>query len=169
MKILTFIIVFLMLTGTYSLSQTGGGEAPPSIPPQSQEQPSDYPEYIIRPQEDLDPFGGSTIGGSTTGPDYREGAGTLGTTQKKPSNVEVNRELIEKRKKKLQDQAESEKPEIDYETAYPSGGYEDLRRSAPKTNLYRWTDDDGIMHVTNDLGSVPPEYMEQISNQLEKK
>lgn len=172
MKFMFVILTVLISFTFYSYSQTtGGGQTPP---PQSAPQPSDYPDYIVKPSEDLNPYGLSSIGESTTGNEYREGAGTLGTTQKRPSNIDVNKQMQEKQKEQkeasMEQSGEESTPEtgIDYDTAYPSEKYTDVRSSPVKTKIYSWTDDQGVKHVTNDLGSVPPQYMDQVKEQLEK-
>lgn len=177
MKILLTGILAFVFCATHAFTQTDGTgqQAPQPVPPsQSQtEQPSDYPEYIVRPKEDLNPFGKSSIGESTTGSEYREGAGTLGTTQQRPSNLDINKQLKEKGKKKAGESVESAEPsetevEIDYDTAYPTGRTTDVKKQPSKTGIYRWTDDEGVIHVTNDLGSIPPKYMNQIKDQLKE-
>lgn len=173
MRFIFAVLFLLLLLNSSSFSQTDGGEqqAPQPAPaPQSQTQPSDFPDYIVTPKENLDPFGQSSIGDSTTGDDYREGAGTLGTTRERPSNTELNKRLQEKRKKESESRAEQEEPdiEIDYETAYPTGAGPDMKSSTPRTTIYRWTDDKGVTHITNDIGSIPSKYMDQITDQLKK-
>lgn len=177
MKTLLFVFAALISFNTYSISQTtGGGQTPqqPAPAPQNQ-QPSDYPDYIVSPKEDLNPYGMSSIGESTTGSEFREGAGTLGTTQKRPSNLDVNKQNQEKRKEQKETTADqtgekaTPETEIDYEAAYPSEKYTDVKSGPVKTKIYKWTDDQGVKHVTNDLGSVPPQYMDQVKEQLEKE
>ncbi len=36
-------------------------------------------------------------------------------------------------------------------------------------SVYRWVDENGVMHFTNNVGSVPEQYINQIINQGEGK
>jgi hypothetical protein len=171
-----FLSLFIMVgavcapNSTFSQSTSGGtgivspnAQQPsggPQAPDVLQGQP-DFPDYIVAPRDSLNPFGLSTMSGSTD-VDYREGVGTLGTTSKRPSNLDVN----------------SPKEPIPEEDADEnSQGSEDsfieadvVNQPPPSTsrkhqNIYRWTDEEGVLHVTNDLGSVPPKYQEQVVKQ----
>ena len=32
------------------------------------------------------------------------------------------------------------------------------------TNIYKWTDKDGVIHITNKIDSIPTEYLEQVEH-----
>lgn len=167
MKLLTLIIAAFFLSVQYSYSQADTPQTAPSgqIPGV---EPGDFPEYIIRPQEDLDPFGMTTLGGSTGEGSFREGAGTLNTRQTRPSNMEINRSVVDDiRERREMDADTNEETEIDYGTAFPASGSGDTGFTDVKPGVYRWTDEKGNIHFTNNLGSVPQKYMYQITDQLE--
>lgn len=165
-----FIIVAAIYIPINSFSQsTSGGTgmvspnaAPPSGGSQttdvSQGQP-DFPDYIVAPRDSLNPFGLSTMSGSKD-VDYRDSVGTLGTTTKRPSNIEVN---------KPKQQTPEEGAEKTSEGSEDSFNQADIVNQPPSStsgkhkseSIYRWTDDQGVLHVTNDLGSVPPKHQEQ--------
>ena len=126
------IILFLLLfiyPGSYAYSQgTDGGQAAPQTAPdqapqnqQQSQQPSDYPDYIVKPKEDLNPYGMSSLGQSTTDTS-RDAAGTLGTGTARPSNMELNKEIEGKRKENLKEAPKEGEQEtkIDYDAAYPT-------------------------------------------------
>jgi len=177
MKFIILVSTFVLFSSIYSYSQNndGGQPAPVQAPaaqtqPQSQ-QPSDYPDYIVKPKEDLNPYGMSSLGESTTDTS-RDAAGTLGTGASRPSNMELNKEIQGKRKEQLKEgtKEEGNGTEIDYETAYPTKeNYTDVRSTPVKTKIYRWTDDEGVTHVTNDLGSVPGKYMDQVTGNTKSR
>jgi hypothetical protein len=166
------IIVAAICTPNNSFSQsTSGGTGivspnaqPPSggsqTPDVLQGQP-DFPDYIVAPRDSLNPFGLSSMSGSTD-VDYRDSAGTLGTTTKRPSNLEVNRpkeQIPEEDADKSNQGSEDSFIEADIVNRPPPS------TSRKHENIYRWTDEEGVLHVTNDLGSVPPKYQEQAVKQ----
>lgn len=165
-----FIIVTAMYIPINSFSQsTSGGTgmgspnaAPPSGGSQttdvSQGQP-DFPDYIVAPRDSLNPFGLSTMGGSK-GVEYRDSVGTLGTTTKQPSNIEVNKpkeQVPEEASDKSKQGSEDSFTQAEVVNKPPSV----TSRKQKRENIYTWTDDQGVLHVTNDMGSVPPKYQEQ--------
>jgi len=164
------IIVSLCFSDVPLAQTTTGGTSPTSpdslspstgsvLPDVTQGQP-DFPDYIVTPREDLNPYGLSTLEKSTE-TDYVDGVGTLGTNQNRPSNIEVNRtrernaseEDVNRNEENLSGAA-SEAIAETQSSASVSSSF----RSAKKGRIYSWTDDQGILHVTNDLGSVPTEY-----------
>ena len=168
-----FVVLSLCFTnGAFPQATTGGtgptspGSVSPgtgSVSPDAIQGQPDFPDYIVTPREDLNPFGLSTLGKSTeTG--YIDAVGTLGTDRKRPSNIEVNspRERIpsEEDVNQSKDNILGGSPEVVVETQ-SSVGESSSFRSAKKGGIYTWTDDEGILHVTNELGSVPPQYQQQ--------
>lgn len=163
---LQLILSFLLLTGSQALAQS---TAPA---PDTAETPPDFPEYIVTPREDLNPYDLSTMEKSED-MDYREGAGTLGTTDKRSSNVEINEALKQRKKEreKAKQKEEEQKqkkggPEANVGQPDDGGGVEvsgpsaagDLSSPGVRAGLFTWTDENGVLHVTNDLGQVPMEY-----------
>jgi hypothetical protein len=165
---LQLVLGFLLLTGSQALAQS---TAPA---PDTAETPPDFPEYIVTPREDLNPYDLSTMEKSQD-MDYREGAGTLGTTEKRSGNIEINEALKqrkeEREKAKQKEEEEEQKksgPEANASVGQPDngGGVElsgpsaagDLSSPGVRAGLFTWTDENGVLHVTNDLGQVPMEY-----------
>jgi len=163
----SFLIVFVTVCipkKSFSQSTSSGtGIVSPSTQTADvlQGQP-DFPDYIVAPREDLNPFGLSTMEGSTD-IDYRDSVGTLGTTTKRPSNLEVNRPKEatpeEESAGTISQSPEDSFLEADVVSQSPS------LRSRKQGSIYRWTDEDGVLHVTNEIGSVPAKYQEQAIKQ----
>ena len=147
----------------------------PAAPPAAQtpdvvDPPPDFPDYIVTPREDLNNFGLSTMSESED-IDYRDGVGTLGTTEKRQSNLEVNAELkrrrMEREKAKQKSEEEKNKPKAG-ESSKATGGPPSLKAvgnadisPGVKRGLFMWRDENGVLHATNDLGHVPMEYQLQ--------
>lgn len=129
-----------------------------------QEQPY---KYYYWPEEDLNNFGLSSMGNG-------KGGTSLGRSSERKSNLEVNapREPEEEQR----DGAESKEdagsepdsvtaPDYGYET---TGAPEDTSASPASRNpIYKWVDDKGTLHITNNLGDVPPEYQQDYYNPKE--
>lgn len=131
--------------------------------------PPDFPQYIVTPRDDLNPYDLSTMQKSTeTG--YRQGTGTLGTTPEQSSNIQINEALGKSRQERLkasQKQAAEEEgeeeasaPEVEVSEPDQATGPEsdDLSTPGVRGSLFTWTDENGVLHATNDLGQVPIEY-----------
>ncbi len=159
-----FLLIFILNINSV-VSQTSGGSAPGGAAPvapgggaPTAPSPLDFPQYIIMPGEDLDQFENSRLRRTKTHNRYGQSTLTPKITQK--SNVEVNAEL-EKRRAERQQTADQEKPDAQDN----AGSADNTNFNAPGTStLFRWTDKDGILHVTDDLYSVPPEYRDQAYN-----
>ena len=162
-----FLVSVLAVPGE-SMSQTAPAPAPaPAVTP------PDFPQYIVTPRDDLNPYDLSTMQ-KTEGIDYRQGAGTLGTTTQPSSNIEVNQALQksrEEREKAAQKKAEEEAAAAEGESgpeAGPAGAAapsdmvgpegDDLSVPGVRGGLFTWTDENGVLHATNDLGQVPIKY-----------
>jgi hypothetical protein len=170
-----FIIVVAIYAPINSFSQsTSGGTGivspnaqPPSggseTPDVLQGQP-DFPDYIVAPRDNLNPFGLSTMSGSKD-VDYRDSAGTLGTTTKRPSNIEVNsppkKEIPEEGADESNQASEDSFTQADIVNQPPTSA----SRRHKQESIYRWTDEEGVLHITNDLGTVPPKYQDQALRQ----
>jgi len=164
--------------------------------PQAPQSPADFPSYIVRPQESINPFGKSTIGGGGFEKKFgREEESTLGVQNKRRSNVELNQPPPKAEQAPAGEDEETEGEEAAGETeetvsvgeeteggeaeaagetsgAAPTGegkAEESISESPTSTSkigsVYRWTDENGVMHFTNNVGSVPEQYMDQIINQ----
>jgi len=156
-KILLPALIAFFISGQFVYSQAPAGGAAGTAGPAG----GGIPPPIIIPKEDLDLFENSRLNGQST----------LTPKIIRKSNVEVNAEIErsrEERNNALEEEkttvqtATEEKPDIKEKassvndtTDFSAGG---------TSSLFRWTDKDGILHVTDNLGSVPPEYRDQTYN-----
>ena len=106
---------------------------------------------IIRPKANLDRGNLNPSGLSTLN--------NRGINPVKRGNFEINKP--KETKEATQEENESGGSEELTEALSPSS----LNKSS---GLYRWKDKNGVIHVTNNLGSVPPEYQNQIMKESEK-
>ncbi|HET7288899.1 MAG TPA: DUF4124 domain-containing protein [Thermodesulfobacteriota bacterium] len=135
-------------------SPNGGGGEPVIVPQQPY-------EYYYWPEENLDNFGLSTLG-------QGEGGSTLGRSLNRKSNIEVN---TPKKPAEDEDTENGEPGGEDTDTElYPpdESGLTDGSLSgeqpppAPKeSEFYEWVDENGNVHITNNLGDVPPDQQEE--------
>ena len=89
---------------------------------------------------------------------------TLGTRSGRTSNVEANEYLRSKKENREKKEADAEKPQ---EISPADQPYEEvsetLSTSSPSGKpMYEWRDENGTLHISNDLGNVPPEYQDQL-------
>ena len=153
MKKLIFALLILPLGFTVSYAQ----DAPAP----------EFPDYIVRPSEDLNPYGLSSLGTSTEEGAINDAAGSLGSsTGNRPSNLDVNKSIQEKKLKeqeeaKAQETANKQPVETIEEEAIEYGS---VPNSRPKSGsgMIKWVDENGVQHITNNIGSVPPQYRDQI-------
>ncbi|GEM_PF-1159803 len=150
--------------------QSGTAPAPAPAPA-----PADFPSYIVVPSEDLNPYDLSTMQKSTE-TNYRDGTGTLGTSLQRSSNIEVN-EALQKQKQERMKAAEEAKAKSLKESDEPEGvaappeegsgpadmpqlgdAARDLETPGVRGGLFTWTDEQGVLHATNDIGQVPIKY-----------
>jgi len=168
----------LMSSGP-AFSQSGSAPAPAPAPA-----PADFPSYIVVPSEDLNPYDLSTMQKSTE-TNYRDGTGTLGTSLQRSSNIEVN-EALQKKKQERMKAAEEAKAKSLKESdesrgvaAPPEEGVgpadmpqlgdaaRDLDTPGVRGGLFTWTDEQGVLHATNDIGQVPIKYqVEALENSM---
>ncbi|MBI2486131.1 MAG: hypothetical protein HYW01_04065 [Deltaproteobacteria bacterium] len=174
--IIVFITFISFLTPEIVTAQTtGGAEEGSETTSQGTNAPQAQPNTpvidntgIVYPRENLDNFGMSSLN-KTTGLGGREEGSTLGRDAKRKSNLEVNKP---REKKKGEEAAE----ETGQETDTGSSEIESDSESAPigytspgrKDGLFTWKDENGVVHVTNDPGSVPAKYRDQIIKESEK-
>jgi hypothetical protein len=164
-----FLIIFTIVISFSSLTSTFGQTTGETEPSQGTDIPQSAPNYpiidnagIVYPREDLDPFGYSTLGGTSGLGDW-EDTSTLGTDTKRKSNIEVNkpreRKTVEEVTGATEEQTETGFTEPEPDSEPQSIGYTSPAR---KGGLYTWKDENGVVHVTNDLGSVPLKYQDQV-------
>lgn len=113
-------------------------------------QPAQPPWFFYWPSEDPDNFQYSGLGSSSL-----SGANRF----ERRSNVEVNRR-VEEEEENTANTSAIEPPtsiEVDTETA---GNIDS--RPASGSSIFKWVDDDGVVHVTNNLGSIPEKYRNQV-------
>jgi hypothetical protein len=162
------IAAFYFSLSGYVFSQTtegapDGGPGGNQSPTSGSQQPgviqgeSEPPWYYYWPDENLNPFGMSTLG--------NEGGGsTFGKSTERPSNLQVNPPMQEEmqNQENVDDVTNNVPPE---DTLSPEESISVGSPSAPakKGPVYKWVDDKGVIHVTNDLGSVPAEYLDKIT------
>ncbi len=161
-----FLLIFILNINSV-VSQTSGGSAPGGAAPVGPGQapsPLDFPQFIITPSEDLNQFENTRLKETKT--EFRHGQSTLTPKIIRKSNVEVNAELEKRRAERLEAlEKENAEDEQNTNTQDSAGSADNTNFNAPGTSeLFRWTDKDGILHVTDDLGSVPPEYRDQAYN-----
>jgi hypothetical protein len=186
------VISFLSLKVAYTQTMSTGTEVnPPALEApsqgtQTQPQGTDViqgrPNYPVidnsgrvYPYEDLNPFGLSTLGPGDD--EYNTEGSTLGTDLKRKSNIEVNQPR------------ERKQPEVTNEEETVSGGEESAGEGGEEavevipeessevltpsplsktSGFYKWVDKDGVLHITDNPGSVPQEYQEQLTNEPTK-
>lgn len=159
-----FLLIFILNINSV-VSQTTGGGAPGAVAPTAPS-PGDFPPTIIYPGDDLNQFENTRLKETKT--DYRKGQSTLNPKITRKSNAEVNAE-IEKRRAERLEALEKENAEAEDEqntnTQDSAGSADNTNFDTPGTSaLFTWKDKDGILHVTDDLYSVPPEYRDQAYN-----
>lgn len=158
-------LIFLVAFSPHARAQNAVPNAPAAQVPNVLQPPPDFPDFIVTPREDLDNYGLSTMSESED-IEYRDGAGTLGTTEKRRSNLDVNAELQRKRlerEKARQKPEEEKKPGTQNKGSVgkPSLGKDSGDKTfspGVKRGLFTWTDENGVLHATNNLGHVPIEY-----------
>jgi hypothetical protein len=184
--IVTFMVFVSFLVSRVAVAQTTDGKTEaisqnPQTMPQGTQTPSqrtgllkspqDYPVIDqsgrVYPLENLDPFSMSTLG-SSTGAGYNKEGSTLSTRTKRKSNLEVNKPRQEGKSEEVTEETGEETSEGTATTEEIEVTSEESSEGSPTLplgrigKLYRWVDKNGVIHVTNDLGSVPPEYQGQM-------
>ncbi len=177
MEKLYIAVLYIFFGLLIFIPQSSEAQDAPAAPPPAQtpdviQPPPDFPDYIVTPREDLNNFDLSTMSESDD-IDYRDGVGTLGTTEKRGSNLDVNAELKRKKmeREKARQKAEEEKQKENNSGAQESSKAVSSPPSGPNNNdgftpgvkrgLFMWKDENGVLHATNDLGHVPIEYQMQ--------
>lgn len=110
-------------------------------------------EYYYWPDEDLNNFGLSSMGQGTT----------MGKTPERKSNLEANPV------KPKPTPAPGDEEEISPDEAIDSGTSAEpdagRQTGASGAAFYKWVDEKGELHITNNIGEVPLEYQQQIYRQ----
>ncbi|HEX3036653.1 MAG TPA: DUF4124 domain-containing protein [Thermodesulfobacteriota bacterium] len=154
--------------GSETTSQTGLPSQVTNTPQSQPDAPIIDNSGIVYPRENLDPFGMSTLG-SPTDSGFRKDTSTLGTGTRRKSNLEINKP----RERKAIEEEIQEEEAIQEETTFET----DTEESAESISsfspgrvgeIYKWVDKNGVLHVTNDLGSVPAEYRQQVMNRSQE-
>ncbi|MCL4246118.1 MAG: DUF4124 domain-containing protein [Candidatus Dadabacteria bacterium] len=135
----------------------GGGEETPQAAPESAGAPiviEEEPyEYYYWPDENINNFGLSSMGEGTT----------MGKTPRRKSNLEANPA------KPVPTPVPEDEEEIPADEAIDSGTAPepgaDRQTGASGAAFYKWVDDKGRLHITNNIGEVPLEYQQQIYRQ----
>ncbi len=125
---------------------------------------------FYRLKEDLTTFEMSTLARSTEYGYAKEGS-TLGTRTKRPSNIQVNN-LGEKKQGNENAERTNKKatiglPEaaVGYKNSNGVGSSFSVYDSGPihiGGSIYMWVNENGVLHLTNNLGSVPFKHQEKI-------
>ena len=118
-----------------------------SVNAQVTTQPLEPPWFYYWPTEDADNFQNSKLGTSSLG---------TGDRLQRRSNIEVNKQPEEAETPANQPAA------IDTGITEPSVNVNS--RPVSSSRLIKWTDDEGVVHVTNNPDSVPEKYKDQIKN-----
>lgn len=119
---------------------------------QVETQPVQPPWFFYWPTENPDNFQYSELGNSSL---------TGGSTFQRRSNVEVNKRISEE--EEISAPTAPEVPttiDIEIDTAENSLA----SRPPSSSQMFKWVDDEGVVHVTNDQGSIPEKYRDQIKN-----
>jgi hypothetical protein len=168
LKVTITLLLFLILSPQLiTFAQTVDEEPvtqPPPIEPQGPEviqERQEPPWFYYWPQENLNPYGLSTMG-EDKGSDDDSGS-TLGRSTKRPSNLEVNAPSS-----RLQDQEPGEKQDLATQEEVDSNeGYENIideitpSANEPRGQIYTYRDEKGVLHVTNNITSIPPQYQQE--------
>lgn len=172
---LIFLSLLFLIPCVFAQSEeqgsTGGDETETQSAPDAsdpivniQEQPY---KYYYWPDEDLNNFGLSSMGSGKSGT-------TLGSSSERRSNLEVNApgrpDKAQEDGPESPERSESETDSIsapeygDDATGTPGG---DSPAPVSDSPIYKWVDDEGTLHITNNIGDVPLEYQEDYYNREE--
>ncbi len=161
-KIICAALVLFVISYPYNAltQEAGDGGTDPSQPVEPE---PEAPWYFFLPEDNLNNFNLSTIGDG-------DGGSTLGTTTERRSNLSVNQSLESDKDAKNTEDTDSTPLEEQSSVIYPelrSGSAQSPPREG-NTKVFRWTDENGVLHVTDDLGSVPKEYQQNFAEEREK-
>lgn len=114
-------------------------------------------KYYYWPDEDLNNFGLSSMGSG-------QGGTTLGRDSERKSNLEIN----PRGKPEKKDEQEVSEEEVgSSETTLSAPTTEETETGSDYTSnpashspIFKWVDDEGNIHITNNIGDVPLKYQE---------
>lgn len=158
MKIILLVLSalnFLCLT-TYAQNAGGPGSFNPG-------DPSSYPDPVIKPSEDLDPYGNSTLGTGTGTGSRKDLSNFVKPSDNRPSNKEINAEIQKKRKEtrkninKVNTGSYSNYTPSNY-SYKSSSSSSSSSKSGKKSKFFRWVDERGVIHITDNASTVPSKY-----------
>ena len=89
---------------------------------------------------------------------------TLGDKSKRTSNIEVNSYLKSKKEEQQDEPGDIESSDTAKEPSKPRyiEPVEKTKVNTPSGKpIYEWKDENGTLHISNDLGTVPTEYQNQ--------
>lgn len=158
---ITLFFTIFFIAGFHSY--TSFGQTAESPETQSEEALEEAPkvieqpayEYFYWPEEDLNNFGLSTMGQGKSG-------STLGEKSRRTSNVEANAYLKSSKEDKAETIDNTVPAKKPVEPIYTEPVEKPSAHPASDKPIYEWRDENGTLHMTNDLGKVPPEYQDQI-------
>ena len=155
-------VLFLTLTLAFkAAAQESGGEGSSEEAQQAAPENAGTPivieeqpyEYYYWPDENLNNFGLSSMGQGTT----------MGKTPERKSNLEANPV------KHKPTPAPGDEEEIPPDEAIGAGTAPEpgagRQTGASGTAFYKWVDEKGELHITNNIGEVPLEHQQQIYQQ----
>lgn len=109
--------------------------------------PTAFPEPFLVPEKDVNNFELSTLDRSTlTGGEERR------------SNLEVNLSEVVKKK-------EVQPGDFPFDLKAPERDSYSLSSLGTTDKYYTWVDENGVMHITNSLDSVPGEYRDRLESE----
>jgi len=164
LRIKTFTLIAILLSVLFTATQ-GFAQTIESDETESQKELEEAPkvieqpayEYYYWPEEDLNSFGLSTMGKNKSG-------STLGDKSQRTSNIEANAYLKSKKENQQNNADDMEKSETRKEPSEPLyvEPVEKPHAQPPSGKpIYEWKDENGTLHMSNDLGKVPTEYQNQ--------
>ena len=102
------------------------------------------------------------------GKSRKESEITRGRREKCKDQCLALKDFCLERKRKLEDAEKVQKElenEIEETEEYPGDDtFPEYPVPSSDTNIYKWTDKDGVIHITNKIDSIPTEYLEQVEH-----
>ena len=142
---LTFLVLAVAFSTVYAQEEGGTGS-------------EQAPWFYYWPQEDADNFNYSTMG--TTNVESSQAGSSLGQGQtNRRSNLEVNQPT---------ERPQNTQPDNNAVDEYIAEVESIKKQGSPPaksggSNMYKWVDGNGEIHVTNNPNNIPEEYKDQVS------
>jgi hypothetical protein len=166
----SFYIFAINLMLILPLYPASGQDSPQENPASGQSAEGSRPQvigeqpykYYYWPEVNLNNFGLSTLGNG-------QGGNTMGRSLKRKSNLEVNSPQQPEKSSRYAEESPGmvfspEGEDIDSETVIEE---EAPRTPASEKPIYEWVDEQGTLHITNNIGDVPLKYLKDIRKQQE--